>query len=263
MPHEQSIDIELQFNQKRESAYRHINEYVRDRTAYYRDTTTKGINLKKLLSKDIIMFAARGVTTSDEFAEESFKAIESSSEETVMGNRWQAIIAAVSSDTIDSGDITTVRDGVLWICELKSQPNTTNSSSFPQELRALKAQLKERGRYQRASKQPLKAAFCILRSNKSIDEMRTYHAAEGDNANRDLNGFEYRHLEGKAFWKWLVGTDSPQGLINDTTRIEKGDIVEARQKALARVKRELNDALDDHKLPHTIDGVLELKRVLG
>lgn len=49
------------------------------------------------------MFAARGVATAEEFVLEAFRACESSSEETVMGNLWQALIAAISSDTLDTG----------------------------------------------------------------------------------------------------------------------------------------------------------------
>lgn len=114
---------------QRAIAYDMLREFSAKRAAYYRDSSK--INLKKLLGKDVIMFAARGVATAEEFVLEAFRACESSSEETVMGNLWQALIAAISSDTLDTGDMMTVRDGALYVCELKSQVNTTNSASFP------------------------------------------------------------------------------------------------------------------------------------
>lgn len=82
---------------QRAIAYDMLREFSAKRAAYYRDSSK--INLKKLLGKDVIMFAARGVATAEEFVLEAFRACESSSEETVMGNLWQALIAAISSDT--------------------------------------------------------------------------------------------------------------------------------------------------------------------
>ncbi|MFR5828898.1 MAG: PmeII family type II restriction endonuclease, partial [Adlercreutzia equolifaciens] len=147
--------------------------------------------------KDVIMFAARGVATAEEFVLEAFRACESSSEETVMGNLWQALIAAISSDTLDTGDMMTVRDGALYVCELKSQVNTTNSASFPQELRELKDKCETQRRFKRASNQQVLPAFCVLRHNKAIDEIRTYQPDERDQANRDIAGFQYRYLTGR------------------------------------------------------------------
>lgn len=244
---------------QREVAYKQLVDFSSNRSAYYKDE--RRISLDALLAKDVIMFAARGVKTSVEFAHEAFRAIESSSEETVMGNRWQQIVAAISSDTLDTGDLTTLREGALWVCELKSQRNTTNSSSFPQELRELREKVRLQSRYQRASKQPIKAAFCILKSNKSVDEMRVFKSGDLDTTNRDLDGFEYRYLEGKSFWQWLVGVDNPQGLIDDLDKLEIGDVAQARQDAIERVTRELEEALDANGLPHTVQGVLELKRL--
>lgn len=145
------------------------------------------------------MFAARGVATAEEFVLEAFRACESSSEETVMGNLWQALIAAISSDTLDTGDMMTVRDGALYVCELKSQVNTTNSASFPQELRELKDKCETQRRFKRASNQQVLPAFCVLRHNKAIDEIRTYQPDERDQANRDIAGFQYRYLTGCGF----------------------------------------------------------------
>ena len=75
---------------QRAIAYDMLREFSAKRAAYYRDSSK--INLRKLLGKDVIMFAARGVATAEEFVLEAFRACESSSEETVMGNLWQALI---------------------------------------------------------------------------------------------------------------------------------------------------------------------------
>ena len=209
---------------QRAIAYDMLREFSAKRAAYYRDGSK--INLKKLLGKDVIMFAARGVATAEEFVLEAFRACESSSEETVMGNLWQALIAAISSDTLDTGDMMTVRDGALYVCELKSQVNTTNSASFPQELRELKDKCETQRRFKRASNQrvPL-PAFCGAAPQQGHRrDTHRYQPDERDQANRDIAGFQYRYLTGAAFWQWLTGFDSVEGLIDDVSRIEIGDV---------------------------------------
>ena len=108
----------------------------------------------------------------------------------MIGSMWQKVIAAISADTIDSGDLTTVRDGAVYVCELKAQVNTTNSSSFPQELRGLRQRMSEIAGRRRASAQPVKAALCITRDWKSVDEVRTFTASDVVRENRDLDGFD-------------------------------------------------------------------------
>ena len=124
-----------------EKVYDLLGDFAAARTRYYTDPAK--VRVRDLLHKDVVMYAARGILTADEFVEEAFRAKESSSEETVMGNKWQQIIAAISDDTLDTGDLCTERDGDLYVCELKSQANTTNSSSFPQELRELITNLRQ------------------------------------------------------------------------------------------------------------------------
>ena len=254
------IQTEDEIKMQREIAYSKLSEFSSNRSSYYRDKSK--INLKKLLSKDVIMFAARGIDNAHDFVEEAFRACESSSEETVMGNTWQSIITAISSDTLDTGDMMTVRNGALYVCELKSQSNTTNSASFPQELRELKDKCEAQRRFRRASNQEVKPAFCILRNNKSIDEERTYHPDERDQANRDIDGFQYRYLAGSAFWRWLTGFDSVEGLVDDTSRIVIGDVKQAREECRARLQKEMSDALAEHNLGTSMDDVLELKRIM-
>ncbi|WP_303251365.1 PmeII family type II restriction endonuclease [uncultured Senegalimassilia sp.] len=245
---------------QRDIAYEMLSKFAEKRTAWYRDT--RSVNLDKLLSKDVVMFAARGITTASAFVEESFRACESSSEETVMGNTWQSIIAGISSDTLDTGDMMTVRDGAIYVCELKSQTNTTNSSSFPQELRELKDKCEAQKRFKRASGQDVLPAFCVLRNKKPIDEWRTFDPDPRDLPNQDIRGFRYRYLAGPAFWQWLTGFDSVEGLVDDLSRIELGEIREARMECLTRLHAEMQIALEDNKLGSSISDVLKLKRIL-
>lgn len=257
LPEEGLADIE----NKRAIAYEYLDAFVENRIAYYRDP--KKLNLKKLLAKDIIMFAARGVQNAEEFVVEAFRACESSSEETVIGSTWQAIVSAISSDTLDTGDMMTVRDGALYVCELKSQKNTTNSSSFPQELRELKDKCEAQRRFRRASNQPVRAAFCVLRDKSAIDEERVYEPSERDLANQDIAGFPYRYLTGAAFWRWLTGFDSEKGLVSDVTRINVGDVRMARQECIDRLQGEMRRALQEYGLDESMNSVLALKHLIG
>ncbi|MCH4053914.1 MAG: hypothetical protein LKH08_00035 [Atopobiaceae bacterium] len=247
-------------SEQRRLAYERLKQFTQNRINYYESDT---VTVKKLLSKDVVMFAAKGVKTSDEFVDEAFRAIESSSEETVMGNTWQAIIAAISQDTLDTGDLTTVRDGCLYVCELKAQTNTTNSTSFPGELRALRDKVEQKRHFARASNQPIKAAFCVLRSKKAIDEVREFSLSnEYDHTNDDLVGFEYRYLTGAAFWRWLTGFSSAEGgLIDDVSSLDVDEIRKARIACLNKLHMDMNNALSEERLPHTIQGILELKKI--
>lgn len=251
-------DEDLQ--KRRDIIYAKLGEFAAKRATWYRDE--KCTNIKKLLSKDVVMFAARGVTTAAEFVDEAFRAYESSSEEGVMGSMWQAIIAAIASDTLDTGDMMTVRDGALYVCELKSQSNTTNSASFPQELRELKDKCEAQSRFRRASSQKVLPAFCVLRSAKSVDEVRTFSADVRDQANRDIDGFKYRYLEGKAFWLWLTGFEGVEGIIEDLELINTGEVVEARGECIERLHKEMSQALKSNGFGNSINDVLALKKVL-
>lgn len=252
---------EESIQRQRDVAYGLLGEFAQKRIAWYGDVSK--VNLRKLLAKDVIMFAARGVASADEFVAEAFRACESSSEETVIGNTWQAVIAAISSDTLDTGDMMTVRDGALWVCELKSQANTVNSSSFPQELRELKDKCAAQERFRRASGQPVRPAFCVLRNPRPVDEVRVYRADPRDLPNRDIDGFEYRYLAGDAFWLWLTGFDSVEGLVADVDLIANEGVVEARAACLARLRAEMREALAAHGLGETMNDVLKLKKLLG
>lgn len=240
-----------------------MHNFQRNRIAWYQK-----VPLKRLLTKDIAMFAARGVATSDQFVEEAFHATESSSEETVAGSSWQQMLSAISENTLDTGDLTTSRDGILWVCEVKSQTNTTNSSSFPQELRALRTRMEENLGRRRTSNQPVKAAYCVLRDKskggKGRDENTVFHSADIARENRDLDGFEYRYITGKQFWKWLTGYESEVALLMPLTDLQgelSKQVLAERALALSRLKDELSQLLEEHGLGSTINDVVKLRDV--
>lgn len=248
----------------REKCLAILAEYQEKRLDYYNN----GITLAKIMTKDIAMLSARGVATADEYVEEAFHAVESSSEETVMGNFWQRILSAISEDTLDTGDLTTNRDNVLWVCEVKAQTNTTNSSSFPQELRGIRSRMQELEGRKRASKQPVRAAYCVLRdkSNKGqgVDEIRIFQSSDLQRENRDLNNFKYRYITGKSFWRWLTGFDSEIAILMPLRDLEAmgAEVKIARDAALTRLQKQLRDELNDLNLGITIDDVVKYRRFM-
>lgn len=230
--------------------------FAENRIAWYGDA--KKVSLKHLLNKDVLMFAARGVLTADEFIEEAFHALESSSEETVMGNLWQRTIAAISDKTLDAGDFITEKPEALWVCEVKSQTNTTNSTSIVQELRNLKAKAEEMGRYKRGSNKPIKCAFCVIRGQR-CDEDRVFELNPArPKENADLKGFEYRYLVGSAFWEWLTSYKSANELVDSIGDLQVAKVRQAREACLARLKAEMAEALEAKKLGATMEDVLKL-----
>lgn len=262
VPDELLPELPEDFRLAREKCCRIMGEFQDKRLAWYK----KGLSLKEVLSKDLAMFAARGVDNPDDLIAEAFRAKESSSEETVMGNAWQKMLATISENTLDTGDLTTDRDGVLWVCEVKSQTNTANSSSFPQELRGLRTRMNENRGRRRASSQPVRAAYCVVRDSrnngKGVDEIRTYACPDLQPENRDLEGFEYRYITGKAFWKWLTGFESELALLMPLSELHgtKSEALrEARKNAIKKLQEELRAKLRQFDLPFSIDSVVTLR----
>ncbi|WP_449371777.1 PmeII family type II restriction endonuclease [Arthrobacter psychrolactophilus] len=242
----------------RDVALSMIAEYQQKRIEWYEKQ-----KLKDMLRKDITMFVARGCTTPSEYLAEAFRAIESSSEETVMGSLWQRILASISEDTLDMGDLTTVRDGVLWVLELKSQTNTTNSSSLPQELRSLRTRMEEVEGRRRASRQPVKAALCVARDGRvGKDQTLVYASSTLQRENRDLDGFEYRYLTEPKFWQWLAGYDSEIGLLMPLSDIDGSTVKASREACLTRLTGELAQQLYVNKLGSSINDLVLLRDIL-
>ncbi len=245
----------------RDKARAIAREYQQNRIEWY----SHKVKFSNLLKKDIAMFGLRGAASATEYLEEAFRAAESSSEETVMGHTWQRMLSAISEQTLDTGDLTTVRDDTLWVCELKAQTNTTNSSSFPQELRALRTRMEELTSRHRASKQPVKAAYCVLRdsrfSGNGIDESRVFQSGDVARENRDLDGFEYRYITGKSFWQWLTGYDSEIVLLMPLSdfAVESQEVRSAREHALTSLTAELLGLLRQHGLSNTLDDLVKLR----
>ena len=156
---------------RRESARSILNAYIQSRIAFYDGTGSSSMTYERLLGKDFAIYALRGIETAEDYAREAFHAVESSSEETAMGTRWQELIASIAENAIDTGDLTATRDGAVYVIELKSQENTTNSSSFPNELRSLRQRMKEITGRKRASNQRVEAAICITRSTISKEAL--------------------------------------------------------------------------------------------
>ncbi|MCB4208909.1 PmeII family type II restriction endonuclease [Arthrobacter sp. UM1] len=255
MSNEPVTEIPDELSDHQDVALRIIKEYQERRIGFY-----EKLRLKELLEKDIAMFAARGCTTALEYLTEAFHAKESSSEETVMGTHWQRILSAISADTLDTGDLTTQRDGALWVLELKSQTNTTNSSSFVQELRGLRTRMEELKGRRRASGQAVKAAMCIVRDGKvGKDETRVYKSPDLQRENRDLDGFEYRYITGAKFWQWLAGFNSSIGLLMPLSNVDGSRVQAAREKSLARLSNELTDQLSSHDLGGSLDDLVVLR----
>jgi len=231
-------------------------DFADNRVAWYGDS--KKVSLQHLLNKDVLMFAARGVLTADEFVEEAFRAMESSSEETVMGNLWQRTIAAISAKTLDTGDFISEKPDALWVCEVKSQTNTTNSTSVVQELRNLKTRTEDLKGYKRGSSKPLKSAFCVIRGPRA-DEERVFKVNPSrPKVNADLDGFQYRYLVGSAFWEWLTDYKSAKELVDNIGDLQVAKVRQAREACLARLKQEMSDALSAKGLGATMDDVLKL-----
>lgn len=265
MFHEKSPSLEPQIPDDlkiaRDKCLEIMNDYQANRIHWYNET----VSLKRILLKDIAMFAARGVTNAAEYVDSAFGAVESSSEETVMGSHWQRMLSEISANTLDTGDLTTVRDGTLWVCEVKSQPNTINASSFPQELRGLRTRMEENLGRRRTSGQPVKAAYCILRDSRKggagIDEIRHYESSEIARENRDLDGFEYRYISGRHFWKWLTGFESEIALLMPLSDMsyEGHKVSLVREAAKERILSELRAGLKSRGLGESIDDIVRLR----
>lgn len=242
--------------QKEEIARRTIAEYQAKRLEAYRK-----MRLDDLLGKDVLMFAARGVTTASNFVVEAFKAAESSSEETVMGSTRQAL-AILLSNSADSGDLTVVRDGVKYYCEMKSQTNTTNFGSLAAVLQELKYDVdNDQSRAHRTvTNQGVGAALLISRSSKTVDEERVFHCdSVAKQPYSMLEGFTYRYISGRAMWQWVADVDDPIELVQPLTRLDDGGrVASARSDALSRIHHELNKRLLARHLPDAIDSVYEL-----
>lgn len=249
-----------ELTQHRETALVMLDQYQQKRINWY-DSQKLGNFIHK---KDVTMFVARGITTATEYMYEAFRAYESSSEETVMGTLWQNLLTAISADTMDMGDITTVRDGDLWVVELKAQTNTVNSSSLAQEVRTLKHRVQQIDGRHRPSGQRVRAALCVMRDGvRGKDEIRHFPSSDVQTENRDIIGFEYRYITGPKFWQWLAGYDNEIGLLLPLSDIDGSAVRAARERCIERLRKDLLDELSANGLSDSIDDLVALRDKLN
>lgn len=236
----------------RQSIRQIVARYATKRKRFYSD-----IALDKLLSKDVLMFALRGASDADQYVDMAFAALESSSEETVMGNVWQEIALELAQPAVtEAGDMLAERDGILWAVEVKTQTNTLNARSKMQTIRVLKDTVERHSREQTVRRRKVKAVIGVIRG-KSRDSFETYDNPPTDTANPDLDGFCYRYLVGASFWKWLTGRDDISGLFTGIVGGESA-LLDARSAAISRLKQELNDKLSAAGHGSSISDVMAL-----
>ena len=192
--------------------------------------------------------------------DEAFKAAESSSEETIMGNTRQEL-AILLSNSADTGDMTVVREGVKYYCEIKSQTNTTNFGSLAAVLQELKYDVDHdpSSAHRTVTNQRIGAALLISRSTRTIDEFRVFHCdSVAKKPYSMLEGFHYRYISGRAMWRWVADVDDPIELVQPLANLDGGQVAKVRADALKRMHQELQKRLNDLELNDDIDSIYEL-----
>jgi hypothetical protein len=208
--------------------------------------------LTKLLRKDALLFAMRGIQTADEFVEQAFAAHESSSEETMWGHAWQAAIAKVSPHTVGAGDLKTDRDGVLWIIEVKMGPQ--NAKSVEQDLRALRAKVRAESGVHHPGRKGVQAMYAFVRGAPR-DKIEWHRSKTSTDA--DLDGFQYTHLVGLPFLRW-VSADFTASALLAKLAARAAEIRSAREQCIADLKALLRQRLVEAGLEPTMAGVMAL-----
>lgn len=228
---------------------RSFEHYLRRRLEWYRAPKTV---LRGLLRKDGLSFALRGIQTADEFAEQAFFAHEASSEETMMGNAWQATLAAISPNSVGGGDLRTERDGTLWIIQVKLSRGQ-NASAEAQDLRMLKTKIIAETDHHPGRKN-VKAMLGFVRG-PSVDEWRTYRSKSA--ANRDIDMFQYQYKAGTEFLEWCSAGFAHASLIASLQPLTS-QMQEARTACISAVRVLLRESLTDAGLGLSMTDVLQL-----
>jgi hypothetical protein len=223
--------------------------YLRRRLAFYRDPEA---TLRKLLTKDVLMYALRGVTTADEFVVAAFAAYESSSEETMWGLAWQEAIANASPNTVGGGDLRTERDGTLWIIQVKSSI-AQNSGAKANDLLLLRSKLLDE-RDQHPGRRSVKPMLGIIRGPER-DQWVTHRAR--NKAYSLIDGFQYQYLVGPAFLRWVSAEFDPVALAERFAPLAAA-IRGAREEHIAGVQTELRKRLAAAGLSDAITSLLSV-----
>lgn len=228
-----------------------LADYAQKRAAAYAK-----MRLGHLLRKDVLLFALRGVEESGAFVREAFAALESSSEETMMGNFWQSVLGQLATaPAVDLSDLVVEKDGTLWVMEVKAQTNTLNARSLPGTLAAIWARIQEYRRYSSARRREIKPLIGVLRG-PSTDVTRTLDWSTTRPAGAPPQ-IEYRYLVGEALWLWLTGRPNVMALVGDL-KAHQDVIKTARQDALVRLTRELRELLRSRGLPDNLEALTGL-----
>lgn len=226
-----------------------FERYLQRRVAYY---SAPAPLLRSLLRKNGLVYALRGVATADEFAEQAFFAHEASSEETMLGNAWQAALAAVSPNSVGGGDLRTERDGTLWIIQVKTSRGQ-NAGAEAQDLRMLKTKLiAERDHH--PGRHNVKAMLGFIRG-PSVNQWRTYRSRSA--ANADIDTFQYQYVAGQPFLAWC-SADFQDSRLVELLRPDIEQVRSARLNCSEELKRLLARQLSAKGLPLDMNGVLRL-----
>jgi hypothetical protein len=224
-----------------------FDDYAHKRLDFYENPRL----LAKLLDRNLVPFALRGVRDADEFVGQVLPAFEAGSEETMLGNAWQAALAKLPH-TVGGGDLRTEREGELWIVQLKTSPKQ-NSSAHAQDLRLLRTKLLAERDHQ-PGRRSVKAMMAYLVGPR---EFRWITHKERSLANADIDGFQYQRAVGEAFLEW-IGISKQLAQLAVQVDDRPAQIRLAREKALERLKTELGQRLAAAGLPPTMDSIMSL-----
>lgn len=225
-----------------------FEDFVARRVAYYDDPRL----LSKLLDRNLLLFALRGIRDVSEFVEAALAAHEAASEETMLGNVWQAAIAEVAPHVVGGGDLRMERDGELWIVQLKMSPKQ-NSSATAQDIRILRNKiLSERDHH--PGRRGVKAMMAFLTGDSQSHWMT--HRSRSP-ANADIDGFQYQVMAGEAFFDWIGVKHDPIGLLRELQAMPER-VRQAREDGAARLKAEIGALLADQGRPDSMLSIMEL-----
>ncbi len=223
--------------------------YLERRQAFY---ANPAVIVRKLLRRDPMIYALRGVGSAEEFVESAFIAHEASSEETMMGNAWQAALAAIAPNSVGGGDLRTEREGTLWIIQVKMS-RLQNSGAEAQDLRMLKAKLTAESDHHPGRKN-VKAMLGFVRG-PFANEWRMHRSKSM--ANADIDGFQHQYMAGSAFLNWC-SADFDQESLFGSLADEIGGVRDAREKCLIEVQRLVSELLTRSNLGADFKDVLRL-----
>lgn len=227
-----------------------LREYAQARIASYQQLT-----LERLLTKDVLMFAMRGVETSRDFIDSAFAAFESSSEETRMGTTWQQIFNGLATKAVDLSDLLVEKDDDLWVVEVKSQINTTTGRFKPSLYRELRDRVLQYSRAQRSRRGKVRAMIGVTRGPATDREIVCDYPPRSPYA--DLNGFTIRYMVGPPFLRWLIGRPSILSLVGDVSDAARS-VRDARSECLERLHEEMEQLLAQRGDDRSMQAVLDL-----